>query len=235
MMAGVPDELRRIEKDLLAPAWRRRTEAEHRWPVAIAIIVLITLQWVLPDRLTAGPRWMLPAVEIALAVVLVAANPVRMRRDTTVLRMIALGLIAVASLGTVWSVAMLVRDIVTGYDTGSAAQLLGTGAGIYLMNVVTFAVWFWELDRGGPVARSLGTDPYPDLLFPPMTSPDMAHKDWEPRFADYLYVAFTNATAFSPTDTLPLTRGAKLGMALESAIALATAALVIAKAVNALG
>jgi hypothetical protein len=196
---------------------------------------MIALQWVLPDRLTPGPRWLLPVVEVVLAAVLQAADPGRMKRDTEALRMVALGLIAVASLGTVWSVAMLIRDIVTGYDTGNAAQLLGTGAGIYLMNILTFAVWFWELDRGGPVARSRGSDPYPDLLFPPMTSPDMAHKEWEPRFADYLYVAFTNATAFSPTDTLPLTRGAKAGMALESGIALATAALVIAKAVNALG
>jgi uncharacterized membrane protein len=195
---------------------------------------IIALQWLLPDRLTLGPRWLFPSIELLLAAVLQAADPRRMKRDTEALRMVALGLIAVASLGTVWSVAMLIRDIVTGYDTGSAAQLLGTGAGIYLMNVLTFAVWFWELDRGGPVARALGTDPYPDFLFPSMTSPDMAHKEWEPRFADYFYVAFTNATAFSPTDTLPMTRGAKVGMALESAISLATAALVIAKAVNAL-
>jgi hypothetical protein len=217
------------------PAWRRITEAEHRWPAAIAWAVLIGLQWALPDRLTPGPRWLLPVIEIVIAVVLVAANPVRMKRDTPQLRMLALGLIGLASLVTAWSVAMLIRDIVSGHDTGSAGRLLATGGGIYLMNVVNFAVWFWELDRGGPVARSQGTDPYPDFLFPPMTSPDMAHQEWEPQFADYLYVAFTNATAFSPTDTLPLTRGAKLGMALESAIALATAALVVAKAVNALG
>ncbi|WP_433295000.1 hypothetical protein ACQP2F_34605 [Actinoplanes sp. CA-030573] len=217
------------------PAWRRHTEGERRWPVGIAMIAIIALQWFLPDRLTLGPRWLFPLVEGVLAVVLHAADPGKLRRDTSTLRMIALGLITVASLGTAWSVAMLIRDIVTGYDTGSAAQLLGTGAAIYLMNVLTFAVWFWELDRGGPVARAHGIDPYPDFLFPPMTSPDMARKEWEPRFLDYLYVAFTNATAFSPTDTLPMTRGAKSGMALESAIALATAALVIAKAVNALG
>jgi hypothetical protein len=234
-MMAVVDEMDRIEKDVLAPAWRRHTTAERRWPAAIAVAVLVALQWVLPHRLTMGPRWLLPVIEIVLAVVLVAADPARVRRDTPALRMIALGLVGLASLGTAWSVAMLVRDIVTGYDTGSAAHLLGVGGGIYVMNVLTFAVWFWELDRGGPVARSLGTDPYPDFLFPPMTSPDMAHKEWEPRFADYLYVAFTNATAFSPTDTLPLTRGAKFGMAIESAIALATAALVVAKAVNALG
>ena len=218
-----------------APAWRRHTDPEHRWPAALAIAGLIALQWMLPERLTFGPRWTLPAVQALFVVVLVAANPGRLKRDTPALRMVALGLITIASLGTAWSVAMLIRDIVTGYDTGNAGQLLATGAGIYLMNVLTFAVWFWELDRGGPVERAHGTDPYPDFLFPPMTSPEMVHKDWEPRFADYLYVSFTNATAFSPTDTLPMTRGAKFGMALESGIALCTAALVIAKAVNALG
>jgi hypothetical protein len=195
---------------------------------------VIVLQWVLPDRLTPGPRWLLPAIEAVLVVVLNAADPGRMKRGTPALRMVALGLIGVVSLGTVYSVAMLVRDIVTKYDAGTPAQRLFVGGGIYLMNILTFAVWYWELDRGGPVARSRGTDPYPDFLFPPMTSPDMAHKDWEPRFADYLYVAFTNATAFSPTDTLPMTRGAKLGMALQSAIALTIAALVVAQAINSL-
>ena len=217
------------------PAWRRHTDGERRWPAALAIAALIALQWLLPDRLTPGPRWLLPGAQLVLVVVVVAADPGRMKKDTPALRMAALGLIAVASLGTAYSVAMLIRDITTGYDTGSAGQLLATGAGIYLMNVLTFAVWFWELDRGGPVARAAGTDPYPDFLFPPMTSPELAQKDWEPKFADYLYVAFTNATAFSPTDTLPMSRGAKMGMALESAIALATAALVVAKAVNTLG
>ncbi|WP_433365657.1 hypothetical protein ACQPZX_36255 [Actinoplanes sp. CA-142083] len=234
-MVSGQEPSRRDDADDTRPAWRRHTDAERRWPAAVAIAGLIALQWLLPDRLTPGPRWLLPGGQFLLVVVLLAADPGRMKKDTPTLRMVALGLIAVASLGTAWSVAMLIRDITTGYDTGSAAQLLATGAGIYLMNVLTFAVWFWELDRGGPVARAQGTDPYPDFLFPPMTSPDMAHKDWEPRFGDYLYVSFTNATAFSPTDTLPMTRGAKAGMALESAIALVTAALVVAKAVNALG
>ena len=217
------------------PAWRRHTDPEHRWPVAIALGVMIALQWLLPDRLSLGPRWLVPAVEVAILVVLVAANPMRIRPDTPGLRMLGLSLIAVASLGNAWSVAMLVREIVTGRDTGTAAQLLAAGGAIYLVNVLSFAVWFWELDRGGPAARARGTAPYPDFLFPPMTSPELAHRDWEPYFLDYFYVAFTNATAFSPTDTLPLSRWAKAAMALESAIALVTAALVIAKAVNALG
>ncbi len=228
------DEVERLAKDVLGPAWRRHTEPEQRWPAAIAIGVMIALQWLLPDRLTLGPRWLLPVIEVVIVAVLIAADPVRIRRDTPALRMLGLTLIALASLGNAWSVGILVRDIVTGYDVGTAAHLLGSGGAIYLINVLSFAVWFWELDRGGPAQRARGTDPYPDFLFPPMTSPELAHRDWEPYFLDYLYVAFTNATAFSPTDTLPLSRWAKAAMALQSAVALVTAALVIAKAVNAL-
>jgi uncharacterized membrane protein len=151
------------------------------------------------------------------------------------LRRLSLTLIAVASLGTAWSVGKLVTAIAGGGDTGTAAELLRNGAAIWLINVLTFAVWYWELDRGGALERAAGTDPYPDFLFPQMTAPGMVPRDWRPQFADYLYLAFTNATAFSPTDTLPLSRWAKLTMLLQSAISLVTAALVIAKAVNALG
>ncbi len=220
--------------ELPEPAWLRPTDPERRWPVTLAVVVMVALQATLPDRLTLGPRWLLPALEIAMAMVLIAADPMRVKRDTPALRMVALALIALASLGNAWSVAMLVRDILTGHDTGSAATLVAVGGAIYLLNVLSFAVWFWELDRGGPAERARGTDPYPDFLFPPMTSPHLAPKDWEPYFLDYLYLAFTNATAFSPTDTLPLSRWAKAAMALESAIALLIAVLLIAKAVNSL-
>jgi uncharacterized membrane protein len=102
-----------------------------------------------------------------------------------------------------------------------------------LINVLTFAVWYWEFDRGGPLERALGTHE-PDLLFPQMSTPHVAPKDWEPEFLDYLFVAFTTSTAFSPTDTLPLSRWVKSVMLLQALISLAVAALVVAKAVNAL-
>ena len=216
------------------PAWKRRTDGEQRWPAAAAIALLIALEWLLPERLSLGPRWLFPGLQVVIIIVIVAADPGRMRKSSPMLRTLSLLLIGVASLGNVYSVARLVLDIVGGQHTGSAGRLLMTGGAIYLINVLTFAVWFWELDRGGPTERAAGSDPYPDFLFPSMTSPDMTKKDWEPYFLDYFYVAFTNATAFSPTDTLPLSRWAKFAMALESAIALVTAALVIAKAVNAL-
>jgi uncharacterized membrane protein len=215
------------------PAWRRETPGEQRWPSAVAILVMIGLQLVLPEWLTLGPRWLFPAFEGLMIAVLVLADPGHMRRDTPALRMLALTLIAVASLGNGVSVVRLVLDIAGGRDL-SAAALLGSGAAVWTINVLTFAVWYWELDRGGPLTRALGTRPYPDFLFPQMTTPSMAHPEWEPRFYDYLYVAVTNSTAFSPTDTLPLSRRAKLTMALQSLISLVTAALVVARAVNTL-
>lgn len=217
------------------PFWRALSRGEQRWPFALAFVAMIVLQLMLPERYSLGPRWVLPAVEVVLIGVLAAANPGRMERRTPLLRRVSLTLIAVASLGTAWSVGKLVLAIAGGRDTGSAAELLGSGASIWLINVLTFAVWYWELDRGGAPERAAGTDPYPDFLFPQMTAPGLAPGDWRPQFADYLYLAFTNATAFSPTDTLPLSRWAKLTMLLQSAISLVTAALVVAKAVNALG
>ncbi|MFI7547785.1 hypothetical protein [Actinoplanes sp. NPDC049599] len=217
------------------PFWRGLSRGEQRWPFALAFVVMIALQLMLPERYSLGARWVLPAIEVVVIGVLVAANPGRLERRTPMLRRLSLTLIAVASLGTAWSVGKLVTAIAGGKDTGSAAELLGSGAAIWLINVLTFAVWYWELDRGGAPERAAGTDPYPDFLFPQMTAPELAPGHWRPQFADYLYLAFTNATAFSPTDTLPLTRWAKLTMLLQSAISLVTAALVIAKAVNALG
>jgi hypothetical protein len=214
------------------PAWRRHTNGEHRWPSAVAILCMIVLQLFLPERLSLGGRWAVPAVELIIIGVLMAANPGRMDRRSAMLRKTGLTLIAFASLGNVWAVGRLVFDIATGVDTGSAAQLLLTGGDVWLINVLTFSVWYWELDRGGPIERTLGTDEHPDFLFPQMTTPTMAPADWEPRFLDYFYVAFTNSTAFSPTDTLPMSRGAKVGMVLQSAISLTTAALVVARAVN---
>ena len=217
------------------PFWRRLTRGERRLPFALAFVVMIALQLTLPERYSLGARWVLPAIEVVVIGALVAANPGRPERRTPMLRRLSLSLIAVASLGTAWSVAKLVTVIAGGGHTGSAAALLASGASIWLINVLTFAVWYWELDGGGALARAAGTDPYPDFLFPQMTAPSLAPKDWRPQFADYLYLAFTNATAFSPTDTLPLSRWAKLTMMLQSAISLVIAALVIAKAVNALG
>ena len=219
------------------PAWCRPTKGEMRWPVAITTAIGIALQVAVPDKLVlVNPKWVLPAVQGVLLIVLVASNPHRINRESGALRSLSLVLAALLSLANGWSVALLAIGITRGTMGQNAKQLLITGGVIYLTNVIAFALWYWEFDRGGPVARALNLQTqYPDFQFPQMTSPqEMVPPDWEPGFIDYLYVAFTNAVAFSPTDTMPLSRWAKLAMTVQSIISVMTVTLVVSRAINVL-
>ncbi len=217
---------------LVEPAWRRANRGEPRWPASVAVAAVVVLQIILPQRLSLTGRWVLPTVEAVLLLVLVVANPRRIDSTSARLRLVSLAVIAVASVANGWSVARLVDGLVHGTEGDNAAALLATGGSIWLTNVIIFALWYWEFDRGGPASRAAGSDPDPDFLFPQMATPELAIGDWKPEFVDYLYVSFTNATAFSPTDTMPLSRWAKLAMMAQSAVSLIAAALVIARAVN---
>lgn len=214
------------------PAWRRETPGEHRWPAALTILLAIGLQMALPDKLVMHPPWLLPALSALLLIVLMVMGPGRIHIPKRGTRLLALGLVAVVSAGNILSGIRLVGDILGGQVGDRAGPLLASGAAIYLTNVVVFSLWYWEFDRGGPAARALGATEYPDFLFPQMTSPTMAPPDWEPTYIDYLYLSFTNATAFSPTDVMPLRTWAKLAMLAQSAVSLMLVALVIARAVN---
>ena len=215
------------------PAWQRRTGGERRWQVAACTAVAIGLQVAVPGRLAVlRPVWVLPALQGVLLLALVLANPHRIDRQSRVLRMMGLALATLISFANAWSVVSLAEGLVRGTEGENAGPLLVTGGAIWLTNVIVFALWYWEFDRGGPVARALGNDPYPDFLFVQMTSPQLAPPDWEPAFADYLYLAFTNAAAFSPTDVMPLSRWAKLAMTVQSAVSILTVALIVARAVN---
>ncbi len=216
------------------PAWRRPTQGEARWQVTIAVAVAVALQFPLPDRLVLlPPAWLLPALEGLLLLVLVMANPRRINRESRAIRLASLILAALLSLANAWSVARLVTGLVHGGTVGNAAgPLLVTGGGIWLTNVIVFALWYWEFDRGGPVARANATRMYPDFQFVQMASPQLAPPGWEPAFGDYLYLSFTNAAAFSPTDVMPLSRWAKMAMTAQAAISIVTVALVVARAVN---
>jgi uncharacterized membrane protein len=216
------------------PAWLRRTRGEHRWPAAVAVVIVIGLQLVLPERMVPQARYLLSTLEFSLLAALVAVNPFRINRASAVLRAAGLVLTALIGLSNGWSAMRLVVEFVTGRP-GSAAELLTAGAGIWLINVLAFALVYWELDRGGPAARAAATRTHPDFLFAQMQNPDLADPDWEPQFADYLYLSFTNATAFSPTDVMPLSRWAKVAMMVQSTIALVVVVLVVARAVNVLG
>ena len=219
------------------PAWRRPSPGEHRWPAALAVLVAVALQLSLPTDLAFHPKWLLPGVELVLFLVLILLNPLRINRESRLLRVLGLALTYVVALGTFWSAGALVNALINhGPDeVVKAPALLLNGAVIWLTNVIVFALAYWEYDRGGPAARAAGRNPYPDFLFTGMTTPDLVHPHWEPTFVDYLFLSFTNATAFSPTDTMPLSPWAKLAMTGQAALSLITAALVVARAVNILG
>ena len=234
---SVPGQLRNLPAEVgkeAVPAWRRVTEGEARWQVSLAVAAAILLQLPVSGRLAlVRPTWLLPVLEALVAIGLIIANPRRIDRQSVMLRYASLALIALISLANAWSAGRLIWEIVnrTG-STSDATTLLVTGGAIWVTNVIAFALWYWEFDRGGPVARALAIKPYPDFEFPQMTSPELAPPSWEPMFADYFYLSFTNATAFSPTDVMPLSRWAKMLMLVQSAVSLLLAALVIARAVN---
>jgi uncharacterized membrane protein len=215
------------------PAWRRVTRGESRLAVTLAILAAIAMLVALPDRIAPHPRWLLPGLALLLLAGLVVASPTRIDRQSRALRSVSLLLIAVISIGNAATAARLIVDLVRGTGIRTPSELLLTGAAIWLTNVIAFGLWYWEFDRGGPVARAHAMKPYPDFLFPQMGSPpELTPPDWEPEFVDYLYFSFTNATAFSPTDVMPLSRWAKLTMLAQSAVSLMTVALVVARAVN---
>ena len=215
------------------PAWRRPTQGEARWQATAAVAAAVALQLPLPGRLVlVHPDWLLPTVQGLLLVALVISNPRRINTESRAIRMLSLALAALLSLANAWSVARLVVGLVQGTQGSAAGPLLVTGGVIWLTNVIVFALWYWEFDRGGPVARANADRKYPDFQFVQMVSPQLAPPGWEPTFGDYLYLSFTNAAAFSPTDVMPMSRWAKMGMTAQAAVSILTVALVVARAVN---
>ena len=216
----------------LVPAWRRRTNGEPRWAVSIAVALAIGLQLSLPSSLAFPPRWLLPSIGLALLLGLIVANPRRIDHRSTRLRATSILLTGVMSIANAVSAGRLIANLLRGTATEDAGLLLRWGGAIWLTNVVVFALWYWELDRGGPAMRAEGVREFPDLLFAQMATPEIAPDSWEPQFLDYFYLAFTNATAFSPTDVIPLARWTKMMMLLQSVVSVSTVVLVVARAVN---
>ena len=206
---------------------------EARWPATLAIVGAIGLYFALPDSLVLGPRWVFPALEGTILVPLTVARPHRHAGESGASRMAAIVLIALANIGNVASLGLLVHLLLGGLHIGGRTLIL-SAIEIYLTNVIIFGLWYWELDGGGPAARLGKRSPYRDFLFPQMNSPDKAPPGWRPSLVDYMYVSLTNATAFSPTDTLPLTRKAKSLMSVQCVASLLTVALVAGRAVNVL-
>jgi hypothetical protein len=218
------------------PSWLRPGDPESRLPVLAALIVAITLQLLIPRSYTVLPRWPVIVLETLLLAVLVVLNPVRLTRSTLLGKYTSWVLLGAITVDNTLSAVVLDARIVSGQVSNDAALLLGSGAAIFITNIIVFGIWYWELDRGGPFARRAGDQPYPDFLFPQM-APDiakLARPGWRPTFVDYLYLSITNVMAFSPTDTMPLARWAKMLMTVQAMVALTTAGLVFARAVNVL-
>jgi uncharacterized membrane protein len=215
-------------------AWRRVTEGEPRWQASLAVLGAVALQLTLPPQVRLRHDWLLLAAGVILLMVLFIANPKRISRSSPMLRLGSMALIASISVANIVSATRLVHQLLYGSGPWAKdpAKLLFTGGAIWLTNVIVFALWYWEFDRGGPADRANAVVPYPDFMFPQMENPQLAPPDWEAAFVDYFYTSFTNAAAFSPTDVMPLTGWAKLIMMTQSAISLMVVALVVARAVN---
>ena len=214
-----------------AALWGYPLPGESRWPASAAVAMAIVMFLILPDKLVAGPRLALPVLETALLVPLMIANPSKLSHESRDMRYLSIALIALINLANIASLALLVHYLLAG-GKADGRQLIEAGIGVWATLVIVFALWYWELDRGGPQARCRRDHGPPDFLFPQMENPAVAKGEWAPRFVDYFYVSLTNATAFSPTDTMPLTGRAKLVMAAQSVASLTTIALVGARAVN---
>lgn len=229
------DERTAVLRGDLAPAVGWVRGGELRWPVSAVVLLVVVLQLALPADYRLADRWVLAGLEVVLLLAVTLLNPHRIEAPSKPVRVLSLTLLTVMSLANLDAVARLVHRLLSGTEGSDATALLVTGASIWLVNVVIFALWYWEFDRGGPVGRTGGgTEDRPDFLFAQMTTPEVAVPTWRSTFVDYLYLSFTNATAFSPTDTLPLARWAKLAMMAQAAVSLVTVALVIARAVNVL-
>jgi uncharacterized membrane protein len=206
--------------------------AERRWPMALAVLVSAAMQFALPNRHVLSPTFIFPTIELLLLVVLLVGDPGRIDRRSTLLRRITLVLVAAMTLDNAAAVVELIGAILRDDQKETGTVLLATGAGIWVINVIAFSLWYWLLDRGGPAERAVRSGVAPAFLFPEMQAGEFVPDDWSPEYVDYLYLGFTNASAFSPTDTLPITAWAKVLMFLQSALALVVAVMIIARAVN---
>ena len=207
--------------------------AEKRWPMACTLVLAMAVPLLLPARFSLGPRWAVPAVEALLLAAVIAIDRGRIDRWSTAGRAVSLGLVAVLVADAAGVTGRLIVDLVEGGpETNSATDLLKTGFVVWLYTIIAFAFLYWVLDGGGPESRFLAPPQFPDLAFPERLNPGVGPPGWRPEFFDYLYLGFTDATAFSPTDVMPLARWAKLAMTVQATGSLVILGLVIARAVN---
>jgi hypothetical protein len=253
----VPDSGQELPRDTapeavhgpIAPLQKTVTAATQRavrvtyWPAQLCVLGAILLQVRLPDKVTINPTWLLPALEGALLIALAATTP-RGRADEYLprRRRVAIAMIAFVNLANAISLYLLAHELLHNQiEKNAGRSLVLSGVAIWLTNVLIFGLWYWQLDRGGPANRARHPDPttpqgHPDFIFPEMDGgKPYTPEDWMPAFVDYLALALSTATAFSPTDTMPNSRPAKVLMSVQGLISLITLGLIISRAVGILG
>jgi len=215
---------------------------EPRWHAALAVVAILVLYMTLPPRIIVGPLWLLPLLVLGILAPLLIFVPHR-HRESEWARLASIAHIAILGLFNIATIVLfLVQEISTHHRrVFSGEELLLAAVQIWLTNILVYALWFWEIDGGGPAAhchQSFVDNPQQgDFMFSQsLLDPQLrAKSNWRPRFIDYLFLAFTNATAFSPTDTFPLTATGKVLMMAEALTSLVTIAIVAGRAVNLLG
>jgi hypothetical protein len=210
------------------------------WPAQLCVLAAILLQIRLQAKLILGPRWLLPSLEGALLIAMAATTPRgRVEDDHPARRRVAIALIALVNAANAVSLYLLAHELLHRHiRSGQGYALILSGVAIWLTNVLIFGLWYWQLDRGGPANRARHPDPttpdgHPDFVFPEMDGgKPYTPQSWMPEFLDYLALALNTATAFSPTDTMPNSRPAKVLMSTQALISLITLGLIISRAVG---
>jgi hypothetical protein len=215
----------------------RGLDHEARWPVTLSILVVVFLLQSLPPRIQLFPRWTpyLLAVLVLSPILLVSLSAGELRW-LRLERRVTLTFAALIALATAANLANIIEAMLDHRQGVAGLQLLASSIGVWVANVLAFSLLYWQLDRGGPLARSSGSSPRPDWSFPQDSAgPEQVASGWRPTFPDYLFLGYCSATAFSPTDVLPLTARAKMLVMVESAVSLATIVVVASRAINILG
>ncbi len=202
----------------------------ERWPASLALLACAALYLALPNRLAVGPKWILPVV-IILPLIPLSLRRHRHPDDSPWVRRVTIGLIVVINLVNVVSVGLLVHLLLDA-TVNQGRNLIYSAVSVWVTNIIVFALWFWEVDRGGPTVRGTSSEGFADIQFPQMENPHLAPDGWGPSFVDYLYTAFANGTSFAPADAMPLSARVKALFAMESIVSLVTIAVVAARAVN---
>jgi len=200
-----------------------------RWSYLVAVCLIGALLSILSENLTIGPTWLVPAISAALLIpqgVAIVSN----HHEWT--RRLAFIITSFLTVGLITSVIFLINALFRHMASASAISLIRNAGSLWVVNVVLFAIWYWEVDRGGPTRRHAGLGTAPDLLFPQMAMELEGWRNWKPTFSDYAFLSFNTSTAFSPTDTLVLSTRAKILMMVQSSISLIIVAVLAARAIN---